>query len=147
MHLPDTSPEDVDHVSLRHSIVCFDLALQSNFTLDFTMFDPEDIIAKLRPTDNRDPEEIVEYCQFYLHTLLPNVKRAIYVELDMIMQQDVALLWERLIESHKGHFLAAVPPDESTKADYEHSFIDIAVVKKHFQNYCQFNAVAALIIF
>ena len=95
---------------------CIDLGLGDRHQLSLVEFSPSRIRQPIRVTNKRgisvvkDAHELASagnFARFYFHELFPDIERVIYLDLDTIVQGDIAELWKTPLEP--GHFIAVVP--------------------------------------
>ena len=91
-----------------------DLNITSKHAIEFVPFEPalikEEIVVHTDSGIVGNLASPANFARFYLHDLLPALKRVIYIDADMIVQGDVSLLWNAPLDH--GHIMAAVPRDQ-----------------------------------
>lgn len=93
----------------------------NNFDIEFISIDAEKIFSNLKITNNYPTFSI--YSRFLIPDLKPNINKAIYLDCDTIVLDDVCKLYEENLEEY---ILGAVP---------EHEYYDVVIkLKENIQN-------------
>ena len=129
-NIKDTTRDVVFHVlyptetgkpAIDKTLNCVDMRLGKHHTIEFVQFSPsiirQPIIVHTDASIAGNLASPANFARFYLHELLPNVNRTIFLEADVIVQGDISALWDVQINYNRGNFLAAVPRD-AVKLEY-----------------------------